>query len=249
MTLHTAAQFTLSFGGATTTALTAEGITHAAIQAALEALPTVGAGNIVVSGSGPFVISAAADLSGKRLPDIQAASLDSGSAPTFTLGERGGFRQSEVEPIIPTTIELFQATTLAGLAAGKLEDALASSVKITNGRAPVWKQDGTGTFRVLGEGNSTVELNLTVEVGAEEEALVAAQRNKTTLYVRLLATGEAIQGAEHRYLEILMACQVRETGKHTDSSGVYARDFTLSSVVDDAAASIMITLQNVMTAY
>lgn len=83
----TGGTFTLTFDGQTTAA-NAYNISAAALQAALEALSTIGAGNVSVSGSagGPYTITFIGALAGQNLAQMTAngASL-TGSSPTVTV--------------------------------------------------------------------------------------------------------------------------------------------------------------------
>lgn len=68
LALGTSTSFTLTYGGSTTASLTSATVTAAQIKAALEALPTVGAGNAFVSGAAlAFAISFADAATGGGL--------------------------------------------------------------------------------------------------------------------------------------------------------------------------------------
>jgi len=84
-TAMTAGTFTLSFRGATTTAL-AFNATAATIQAALEALPSIGVGNVTVTGGGidtsPATVTFVNQLGGLNVP--QLTSNQASLTGTFT---------------------------------------------------------------------------------------------------------------------------------------------------------------------
>lgn len=82
----TGGTYTLSFNGQTTSALAFNAVA-ADIQAALVALSTIGAGNVTVTGSGPFVVTFAGALAPGYQPDITAdgSLLTGGTSPSVTV--------------------------------------------------------------------------------------------------------------------------------------------------------------------
>ena len=84
----TGGTFTLTFGGQTTAA-TAYNATAATVQANLEALSTIGSGNVSVSGSagGPYTVTFQNDLGYTNVAAMTAsgASLTGGSSPSVTI--------------------------------------------------------------------------------------------------------------------------------------------------------------------
>lgn len=86
----TGGTFTLSFNAGLTTPL-AYNATAAQVQAALEALPDVGAGNVVVTGSpgGPWAVTFQADLGNSpQAPLLVAANnLTGGTSPAVTVAQ------------------------------------------------------------------------------------------------------------------------------------------------------------------
>lgn len=84
----TGGTYTLSYAGQTTAAI-AYNADAAAIQAALIALSTIGASDVVVTGAGPFVITFGGALAGQDLATITAdgALLTGGSSPDAAVVE------------------------------------------------------------------------------------------------------------------------------------------------------------------
>lgn len=83
----TGGTFTLSYGGQTTSAL-AYNAAASAVQTALLALSTIGAGNATVSGGagGPYTVTFVGDLAGENVNAITAAaSLTGGTTPGVTV--------------------------------------------------------------------------------------------------------------------------------------------------------------------
>lgn len=81
----TGGTFTLTFDGDTTAAI-AHNAAAADVQAALEALGTIGAGNVTVSGSGPYTVKFVNDL-GERNVDAMTAtgSFTGGTTPSVAV--------------------------------------------------------------------------------------------------------------------------------------------------------------------
>ncbi len=79
----TGGTYTLTFNGQTTSAITYNA-NAATIQAALAALSTIGAGNVAVSGTGPFNVTFQNALGGQSLPTMTAQSFLTGTNPSVT---------------------------------------------------------------------------------------------------------------------------------------------------------------------
>lgn len=124
----TGGTFTISFGGSTTGAI-AEAAAAATVQAALEALASIGTGNVTVTGSagGPFTITFVGALARTNVAQVttNSASLTGGAAtatpstvtpgvasagPKVKPAPSSGVLASEVVGILEQTIELFGAT-------------------------------------------------------------------------------------------------------------------------------------------
>jgi hypothetical protein len=86
----TAGSYTLSFGGATTAPL-AYNAEAAAVQTALQGLPTIGSGNVTVSGTSPYVVSFTAALSVTNVAQLSVDdSLLTGSVAIATTTQGSG---------------------------------------------------------------------------------------------------------------------------------------------------------------
>lgn len=87
----TGGTFTLTYRGQTTSAI-AYNATNSTVDAALEALSTIGAGNVTVTGGPgpgtPYVVTFASALAAKAIYPLTAAnSLTGGTSPTITITE------------------------------------------------------------------------------------------------------------------------------------------------------------------
>lgn len=83
----TGGTFTLTFNGATTADI-AHNATGATVQAALEALSTIGSGNVTVSGAGggPYTVTFVGTLGGQNVPEMTATgSFTGGTSPSIAV--------------------------------------------------------------------------------------------------------------------------------------------------------------------
>lgn len=83
--------FTLTFGGDTTDAIAAAA-TAAQVQAALEALDSIGAGNVLVTGSagGPYTVTFENDLAGEDVAQMTATPTGGSGTVTIATTTAGG---------------------------------------------------------------------------------------------------------------------------------------------------------------
>lgn len=83
----TGGTFTLTLDNRQTTPI-AYNATAAAIQTALEALPNIGAGNVTVTGAGPYTVTFVGALAKRPIPNLTAThALTGGTTPTVTVAE------------------------------------------------------------------------------------------------------------------------------------------------------------------
>lgn len=84
----TGGTFTLTYKGQTTAGI-AYNATNTVVQAALEALSTIGTGNATVTGSGPWVVEFVGDLAGYDVPLMTASGtgLTGGTDPSVAVAE------------------------------------------------------------------------------------------------------------------------------------------------------------------
>lgn len=81
----TGGTFTFTFAGQTTSALPYN-VTAGALQTALQALPAFGAGNVAVTGSGPFTVTWQNDLATTPIATLTTvSSLTGGTSPAVTV--------------------------------------------------------------------------------------------------------------------------------------------------------------------
>lgn len=111
--------YRLSFKGQKTSAL-AYNANAAAIDTALEALPTIGTGNIAVTGTGPFTLTFGGTLAKKNVPAISVvnAAFTGGTSPaaavtTATPGVDASHRGAAVGQVLSANAKLYINTGTA----------------------------------------------------------------------------------------------------------------------------------------
>jgi hypothetical protein len=149
----TGGTFTLSYKGQTTTAI-AYNAAAAAVQAALQALSTIGSGNATVSGSagGPYTVTFVGALAGINVDQLGAVgSFTGGSSPavavvTATPGQPAPY----VNGFIPsgTVIGLVTATGLFGPYTSGASDGTQTAYGLTYGDVRVIRQNGSVATKV-----------------------------------------------------------------------------------------------------
>lgn len=135
-----AGQFALSFGAGTTGAINFAA-PASVVQAALEALPTIGAGNVVVSGppGGPHSVVFQGALGNRKLPLLGVTN----AGPTFVVvgsivggfaGLREGFFSLRIGPNVNEGNDADGLPSVRGPLAGSFSDALYFTVKLRGNR-------------------------------------------------------------------------------------------------------------------
>lgn len=224
----TGGTYRLAFRGAETTDL-AFGANAAAIQTALQALSTVGAGNATVTGTGPFVVTFASALAAEAQPLIVLVrnNLTGGTTPTVTISEttRGGWAEYQLVPVLPQHWNIYLADTQAGLNAGKLDKSVgvaAAGIDVADRHNPffVLDRDVAGTFPNTTEMDPKFVANLTVGANSTGMALLNTLRTGATKWLRLEAVGPLIGGTSDPHKMIWEGpVKVADTGDFGNEDG------------------------------
>ncbi|MCW5936725.1 MAG: hypothetical protein KIT11_05405 [Fimbriimonadaceae bacterium] len=252
----TGGNFKLRFKGATTANI-AYNANAAAYQAALEALSTIGSGNVTVTGSGPFTVTFGAALAGEAQPALELAAnnLTGGSSPDVTIAitTLGGYTEFACVPIEPGQANVYFATSLAGLAAGKLAACFSSEWSCSGKHAPVFVLDDTlDSFAHATEDDVTLRGAVLIEANSVATTMVNAKRDNTLNYLRLLYTSKVnIPGTSTKFsLDVTLAGQVNELGAIENDQQIVARRFGFSNRFDPAwGKSCQFVLVNGVASY
>jgi hypothetical protein len=238
----TGGTYRLRFDGEETSAL-AYNANAAAIQTALQALSTVGAGSLLVTGSGPFTITAAGALAGRETVAVEvvAVLLTGGTTPTATVtrATKGGYTKVANEPILGSHLKFVFATTLAGLEDSANEVLTAPTFEVDFAdRFAAKSYIGAGT-----QGLSTFSensLNATVKfmiaaTDAAKSAIRGAWRSGSKRFVKIYAVGPNIAATGVAYQMILRACvSFGEPIAITENENDSVLDITASLARDSA---------------
>lgn len=252
----TGGTFTLTIDAATTSAI-AYNANAATVQAALEALTTVGTGNVVCTGgalpSTAVVAEFINDLAQTAITmTINTTSITGGGSMTVTATAVGA--APTVVDLVPVTspdVLVYLATTQAGLAgATELQRAFAVSIAINNRFGPVWVLNNSRNFGAHVELAPDLSASLLVEADDEGMAQLPKMRAGDTVWMRVKATSQTMVAGSTPYsLTIDMATKITEAADFSDEDGVYAIEWTLTGVSDATwGKAIEATIVNDMSA-
>lgn len=176
----TGGTYTLSYRGQTTTAL-AYDADAAAIDAALEALSTIGAGNVVVAGAGPFTVTFGSALASQNARPItaNAAGLTGGTNPSISIAETTpGFAVRGIHVITPS-----DASSLPWLSVEERMSVDFESFRYTDAKV------GRLRFECDASGYATGTVDL---AALTQEADFTEQANPTTVDASPMMTGSQV---------------------------------------------------------
>lgn len=262
VTPPTAGTFTLTKGGQTTSGISFDA-TPAAVQAALEALSTIGTGNVKVylqSGmSGTLAVSnnvykvefvgslaaQAVTLTGTFSSLTASGSIAIASATT-------GVAVTSVTPVPvqPSKLDVYMDTSSANLGNTKLNRLLKGSFELTGRFQPLWVVNSSNaSFQTWVEVEPTAKVNLTLEADAEGMALLSTMRAGTTKFVRVKATGDIIESATPYTMQFDFALQIGDMIDLSDQDGVYAVQVPMTMVHDATwGKAVAAQLKNTLSA-
>ncbi|MBI1756202.1 MAG: hypothetical protein HYR64_03745 [Fimbriimonas ginsengisoli] len=253
-----AGSFTLSFNEATTAP-----IDHAAsgstMQSALEALSTVGSGNVQVTGAsgGPYTATFVGALGHRAVALLEAdGSGLTGGGVSVALTTQGGLTEHANAPLLPGDVNLYLADSPSALGGGgtQMLRAFDASWSFGERAKPFWTQDASlGAFSGYAETEPKEMLDLLLAADAQGVALLSTARSGATKYLRIAAASKALtigsSGTPYRF-QLDAAVKVSAFKEFKDEQGVYCVGYELE-VVDDAAwgKSYVFSLRNGVAAY
>lgn len=249
VTPPTTGTFTLTFGGQTTSNI-AHNATAAAVETALEALSTIGAGNVevtatVAEGAGNlsvagnvYTIEFVNDLAqAPRTLTGTFTSLDP-SGSIALASSVAGVTPTEIElvPVLPTEVDIYLSrTSHADLdAAEPMESVISIGYEVGDRYAPFWPI-GTANGKSF---KTTVETEpsamVTIKLAADDEGMsfLGDVEEGDTVWMRIEAIGDVIEDPYYYTLTIDAALKVENVNEPGDEDGVFAIEYELSFVHD-----------------
>lgn len=222
---------TLKYKGAETSAV-AGNAAAAAWQTALQALSTVGPGNILVTGSagGPYTATGAGAFAGIELELIEKGTLVGGTAPDVVIARStaGGWKTFPTAPLIGGQLNCYLADAIADLAANKIVDLHAFSFDSGDGFDPQDKMntaDGL-TYSVVVPKPFQSLCKLTMQADGYGQTVAGYSRSRTFKWMRAKFVSDQIIGSAIPYsLEYELYGQFKDAGDRKAAGQIVARDF------------------------
>lgn len=226
------------------------GLTAAALQAALVALSTVGAGGMVVSGSGPYLVTAAGSLAGQPLERIEVSTTGGTGSASCIRTTPGGHTVTEPVPILPEDISAYLADTYDTLGSGKLGRNFAWGFALTDRYDKVKAWGTTGYVAVVEKKDLKAGLEITVAADSVSQSLIAAWRAGQRKHSRVEAVGPIIASAIPYRLQLDVSAEVSESKPYSVAGEVVAYGVTLGGTTDLVLGrSVRVVLVNKIPSY
>ncbi|HEY3281392.1 MAG TPA: hypothetical protein VGN26_03895 [Armatimonadota bacterium] len=236
----TGGTFTLSYGGQTSAGI-AYNAAAAAVKSALEALTTVGAGNVNVLGplGGPWSIELAGTLANTTATAITAngATLTGGTSPGVSVGYcLDGITPTRIAfvPLPPKAISVKMGTALNNMAA--LSNVLSVSLQVGSRRQGIYYLNASESYDDTVELHGKPTAQIVVPKSGSTDAYLNNLRAGDLLYFEVTVTGPTADGTATYSFQWTMPCSVSKQSRgDTDNLKTYAYD--LVSLYDGPASS------------
>ncbi len=256
-----AGTFTLTYSGQTTGAIDSDA-TPAEVETALEALSTIGAGNVEVTATvaeGAGTLAVANNVYTVEFVNTLAQAPRTLTGTFTNLTASGSIALAAgvvgvvptavaLQPVLPTEVSVYLDASAAALGNTKLTRAFQAEWKIGNRFGPLWPLDSdNGSFATTIE--TAPEATLTLMVEADEEGMgpLAAMRAGTKQFIRIEAVGPTIASTYTWELTLDLCGLVSEIGEFSDEDGVYAVQWTFAAAYDATwTKALTVALQNTL---
>ena len=226
--------FTLNYRGKTTGAI-ARNAPASAVQTALEALSTIGAGNVsVIGGGGEYVIAFKGALRDAEHTTLSGA----GTGCSVVIGNAASPGGGEVTavglaPVSPTQVSVYLGNSFLGME--KLTRLLEVTLQVQERHLPVFTlDDSEPSFSGTVEGAGDPTARITVVQNSEADLYMQRLRNRTQQWCRIVANGPEIEAGFNHRLEITFPCKFTNVGRG-DTEGAYTGNYDLQVIYDEAA--------------
>ena len=238
----TGGTFTLTFEGATTAPIVYNAA-PAAVQTALQALPTVGP-NVTVSGTalpgGSAICTFSGGLAGQPVPAITAnsAGLTGGVTPTAVVTQTtpGAPKIVENVPILPYNCSIAVDPTFANIGTTSLLNDFTLTLGLTGRWGPAWPINGAlSSFGGIAELVPKASLKLEMQADTVSDGFITQLRASGVKYLQLKCTGPLISAGVYYGFTLNIPFQVEKPNPLKDLAGVYVADWDLAPVADATA--------------
>ncbi len=235
--------FTLGFNGATTGPI-AYNATASAVQTALQALSTIGTGNVTCTGGplpGTGVVCTFAGTLANQAQNLltHTDSLTGGTTPAVAIAHTTPGNSITPEPaaqvLQPNQIDCFFDTSSGALGSTKFLRDFDFDWSVSDRFQDVWPLNSANTsFAAAVEKMPKAEIKATLASDAQGMALLTALRASQTYYVRLQASGPVADAvnAVNFGATFDSAVKISAIGDPKEFEGIYVREFTGQIVHD-----------------
>lgn len=242
----TVGNFTLTHSG-NTTANISFNATAAQVQAALEALASIGTGNVEVeattaAGAGNLTVAANVyTITFKRALASQAVTLTgtftaltpSGSIAIAAGTVGAGPTLLTPVPILGKQVSVYMDAAHGNLGTTKLTRVFSGEIGYENRYGPVWPVDAANaSFASMVELKPSAMFSMKMAADDVGMGLLTTMRAGDTKYIRWEAEGDIIASTYPYRLRFDMAVKVKDVFKYEDHEGIYAVGFNFSMVED-----------------
>lgn len=249
----TGGTFTLTFRGQTTSGI-AHSANAATVQAALEALSTIGSGNVTCTGGAlpgtAVTITFASSLANTDVDEITAtSSLTGGTSPAVavTVTTQGNYLAAYAEsPISGNEVCVYLDSASGSLGSTLLTDVYETEIDIPDVAAPKWVMNcNLASFK---ESVKTAIENGAITVRAEYNAQMRALYDALNVnslpvyFLRWQATGAVIASSINRKLRLDFAVKLESVQELSDQEGTYGFEFRFR-IVESATWNKAFALQ------
>jgi hypothetical protein len=252
LTGSTSGTFTITKTAVTTSALPYN-ITAAALKTALEALATIGVGNVTVTKTNSIYRISFINSLADQVVTITASTasvVGTIPSPALTVLQTGAALSTiPLKPVMVTHADIYLEDSYAALTGAtpiqrgfNYEFAIKNKTDVVR---PI--RSAVTSFDGVVETKPDVDITLSMSADSVGRAMLTTMRSSGKKYLRVKCTGETITGSERYVLQFDQAVQIMELSGPEDQSGIFALNWTFRAVEDSSLpGGFKITLENTL---
>lgn len=230
--------WTISFRGQTLAGI-ASNATGATIQTGLAALPTIGAGNVSVTGGagGPYVVTFQGTLGNQPVSALTLGQPSTSGSAAVVQTTTGVTITPEptATPLVPNQVNVYVDTSSGSLGSTQFLRDFDATIDFQDLQDQVWPLNSSlGSFGAIAPKVPKPFIKLTVAQDSQGLGLITAIRNGTRQFIRISSTGPIIEGAIAYSVTMDFAVNVQSVGTPKSVNGIHAREMTCQ-IAHDAA--------------